>query len=313
MKSFAVLLAAACATALAAPATASGYHYTTISDPLATGGTSVLGINNAGEVVGTYVDASGTHGFTESGGVFTTINDPSDPSYTQVKSVNDAGTLVGQYGIEGFIESGGVFTPITVSGETIPLGVNNSGTVVGYSFSGSYSGFTYNGGTYVVGPSGVLFEGINSAGTIVGQYNPGNQAFIDIGGVFTAFSDPSATGDTAADGINSAGVIVGFYVDGANQFGFVDNGGVFATLNDPLATGGTEAFGINDAGIIVGTFQGPDGQEGFIATPAPEPAAWDSRLPSLPLAFPRPAWTLIDGPGQAAPLIVDGRSVTDPS
>jgi hypothetical protein len=274
MKSFAVLLVAASAAALAAPATAGGYIYTTISDPLATGGTSVTGINNAGEVVGNYVDASGTHGFTELGGVYTTINDPSDPSYTQVKGISDAGTLVGQVGLEGFIYSGGIFTSIIVSGETIPLGVNNSNTAVGYSYSGGYSGFTYNSGTYIVGPSGVIFDGINNAGTIVGQYNPGNQAFVDIGGVFTAFSDPSATGYTAAGGINSAGVIVGFYTVGANQYGYVDNGGIFTTLQDPSATGGTAAYGINDAGVVAGTFQGRDGSEGFIATFVPEPATW---------------------------------------
>ncbi|HEY7900033.1 MAG TPA: PEPxxWA-CTERM sorting domain-containing protein, partial [Caulobacteraceae bacterium] len=129
-------------------------------------------------------------------------------------------------------------------------------------------------GVYTLGPSGLQFSGINNAGTIVGTYNPGNQAFVDIGGVFTAFSDPSATGYTSADGINNAGVIVGFYTIGANQHGYVDNAGLFTTLNDPLATGGTVALGINDAGVIAGTFQGPGGNEGFIATPAPEPAAW---------------------------------------
>ena len=107
-----------------------------------------------------------------------------------------------------------------------------------------------------------------------GSYASGGQAFIDNAGVFTAFSDPSATGSTEAYGINTARVIVGTYFDGAAQYGFVDNGGHFVTLDDPSATGGTAAIGINDAGIVVGYYQGPAGYEGFIATPTPEPAAW---------------------------------------
>jgi hypothetical protein len=270
-----VVVALAAIALLTGPARAGQYTYTTVNDPLATAGTSVLGINNAGTIVGNYINASGTHGFVDSGGVFTTINDPVDTSYTQVKSINDAGALVGQVDDEGFIYSGGVFTSIMVSGETIPLGVNSSGMVVGYSYNGVYSGFTYKNGVYTVGPSGLTFNGINNAGVIVGEYSSGNQAFVDNNGVFTNFSDPSASGPTGADGINSAGAIVGYYFNGANQHGYIYEGGQFTTLNDPSATGYTSAQGINNAGVIVGTYQGPDGYEGFIATPVvPEPAAW---------------------------------------
>jgi probable HAF family extracellular repeat protein len=49
---------------------------TTIDDPFATRGTRALGINDAGQIVGDYQDASGEHGFLLSGGTFTTIDDP---------------------------------------------------------------------------------------------------------------------------------------------------------------------------------------------------------------------------------------------
>jgi probable HAF family extracellular repeat protein len=49
------------------------YTYTTIDDPLGTGGAAV-GINDAGQVVGGYIDATNhEHGFLYSGGNFTTL------------------------------------------------------------------------------------------------------------------------------------------------------------------------------------------------------------------------------------------------
>src|SRR5262249_6205574 len=40
-----------------------GGIFTTVDEPSATGFTRILGINDLGQIVGTYVDASGTHGF----------------------------------------------------------------------------------------------------------------------------------------------------------------------------------------------------------------------------------------------------------
>jgi len=44
------------------------YTYTTLNDPLATGGTVASGINDSGQIAGYYYDNSGTHGFLDSGG-----------------------------------------------------------------------------------------------------------------------------------------------------------------------------------------------------------------------------------------------------
>src|SRR5436309_238930 len=41
----------------------SGGTYFTLDDPLATNGTEAFGINDAGQIVGRYFDASGPHGF----------------------------------------------------------------------------------------------------------------------------------------------------------------------------------------------------------------------------------------------------------
>jgi hypothetical protein len=51
--------------------------FNTFDDPLAlTGTTQGSGVNDTDQIVGTYQDATGQHGFLESGGTFTTINDP---------------------------------------------------------------------------------------------------------------------------------------------------------------------------------------------------------------------------------------------
>ena len=48
--------------------------YTTIDDPLGTGGTYPKGINNSGQVVGYYIGANGLNGFLFSDGKYTTLN-----------------------------------------------------------------------------------------------------------------------------------------------------------------------------------------------------------------------------------------------
>jgi hypothetical protein len=85
-----------------------GSTYATISDPLGVGGTDVTGIDDAGDVVGYYIDGGGTtHGFIEYAsdpGVFVTIDDPSSGSATdasgsstEVLGINDLGYIVGSY------------------------------------------------------------------------------------------------------------------------------------------------------------------------------------------------------------------------
>ena len=59
--------------------------------------TDALGINGAGQIVGRYVDASGTfHGFLRDKGAFTTI-DPPGSIFTQAIGINSRGEIVGDY------------------------------------------------------------------------------------------------------------------------------------------------------------------------------------------------------------------------
>jgi hypothetical protein len=56
--------------------------------------TSAAGINAAGQIVGSYTDATGIHGFLDSGGTFTTIDGPF-ASLTRASGINDSGEIVG--------------------------------------------------------------------------------------------------------------------------------------------------------------------------------------------------------------------------
>jgi hypothetical protein len=54
------------------PAFADSYTFQTVDVPGASS-TSLKGINNAGQIIGTYTNSNGTFGFLDSGGSFTTL------------------------------------------------------------------------------------------------------------------------------------------------------------------------------------------------------------------------------------------------
>jgi uncharacterized membrane protein len=155
------------------------------------------GINNVGQIVGTYYTSSvsspdpPTFGFLDTNGVFSTISVPGSPA-TAANGINDAGQIVGSFRSgdfrsgHGFLENNGVFTTIDVPG----------------------SSFT-------------TAEGINNLGQIVGSFNNSagfEEGFLDINGIITTINVPGAV-YTAVGGINDAGQIVGSFID-ANDQGF---------------------------------------------------------------------------------------------
>jgi hypothetical protein len=101
-------------------------QYTTIDDP--NGLNSVVtGINDRGQIVGSYGDSSGAvHGFLLSHGQYTTIDDPNAFSSTFVHGINDSGQIVGVYDdARGFGFSHG-FTATPTQGSNMLLA--NGGT-----------------------------------------------------------------------------------------------------------------------------------------------------------------------------------------
>jgi hypothetical protein len=89
-------------------------------------GTSASGINNAGQIVGSYTNASGSHSFLLSGGIYTTLDDPlagkgtSSALGTFAQGINNAGQIIGLYRDSGFNDHG--FLETTVPNPPPPAG-----------------------------------------------------------------------------------------------------------------------------------------------------------------------------------------------
>lgn len=201
--------------------------------------TQVVGINNAGETVGFWIDSAGVqHGFTDIGGTFKSVNNPMTTTVTQLLGVNDSGRAAGYWSdasgnFHPFTWVPGTFTPITFPGEISAQAtdVNNAGDVSGFNMT---SAATSNG-------------------------------FLDIGGVFTMLDFPGSV-FTQAFGLNNTGEVVGSYVDSAgNMHGFLYNisSATFQEINDPLGLNTSVVNGINDKGQLVG----------FFSTATPEPTS----------------------------------------
>jgi uncharacterized membrane protein len=221
--------------------------------------TEVFAMNNSGEIVGDYHPVGGFfQGFSYSGGAFASVN-PFGANYSYAVGVSNNGQIVGTFGVadaggnvnstQGYLYSSGQYT--VIDGTPYPANstslteVNNSGNVVGASFSSS---------------------------------SPATYSFLYVGGVYTRITMPGEQ-DTSVNGINDAGVIVGEasndgYVTGT---GFVDDHGVFTAVNVPGASA-TVVNDINNLGQIVGDYVDRNGNyQAFVATPTPavpEPATW---------------------------------------
>ncbi|HTP29815.1 MAG TPA: hypothetical protein VMK12_29675 [Anaeromyxobacteraceae bacterium] len=100
-------------------------------------GTEGYGINDAGDIVGDYYDASGNgHGFLLHEGTFTTIEPVSLGAVGSVaRGINLFGEIVGVWnGSHGFIFTHGTYTPLDMPGATgtHTRALNDEGVIVGY-------------------------------------------------------------------------------------------------------------------------------------------------------------------------------------
>ena len=160
--------------------------YVQIDDPDGVNGTYVQGIDNAGDIVGFYTDATiTTHGFLLSGGVYTTIDYPGSQN-TELYGVNAVGQIVGfstyPSPVVGFLYDVATqtFTTISYPGATItyPYAINDAGTIAGYfTYSNSAtSGFALAGSTYrsIKPPraSNSYVYGVSAAGELAGMSQP---------------------------------------------------------------------------------------------------------------------------------------------
>jgi beta-lactamase regulating signal transducer with metallopeptidase domain len=272
----------------------SGFTFAAIRPPGATAATA-RGINNVGRIVGSFADASGTHGFVYGNGAFTTIDVPGS-TWTIATGINNAGQIVGAYGPggetgnRGFLLSGGSFSSLDFPGslDTVANGINNKGQIVGTYLGGDglRHGFRLSAGTFtrIEGPDhvGGSAEAINDSGQIVGMTGSGAiaAAFVLNGNTFVKLPTALST-FASARGVNNLGDIVG--QDGGPQGsfrGFLRSGGIDSPLSLPESPFAWNVQGINDLGQIVGEFTDQSGRTlGYLATPTaftPAPAGSDS-------------------------------------
>jgi hypothetical protein len=154
-----------------------------------------FGINNAGLIVGQYVDnATGTTpGFFFNGSTFTTLNPVANAAVTNAQGINNRGLATGFYSTDGVHQHGFFFNIATnsfllVSDPNVAnlvltqfLGINDNGLAVGYyqTTDGSQHGFLYDmiTGTYTFlddpnaalsGVSITQITGVNDSGEIAG-------------------------------------------------------------------------------------------------------------------------------------------------
>lgn len=282
------LAALAFVLALAAAPLAALDHIQVVDYPGATN-TQINGMNDAGDVVGFYVDsAQKTHGFVLKQGKFTSF-DFEGATATQGRAINNSGDIAGLYthddGLQhSFLYSGGTFTRIDVpnANYTGAFGLNESGEVVGHTqFPGeSMKGFTWKQGqfsvfTYPDANTMACAFGVNAKGDIVGHWREPSgtiRGYVLRNGRFASFEFPGAKG-TMIDvgGISSSGDIVGPYTgaDGVN-YGFLYSRGMFSTIAMPGAMA-TQARAINNRGSIAGFFRDANNVfHGFIGQAAPQ-------------------------------------------
>jgi uncharacterized membrane protein len=289
------LLLVAVALLVAAIPAAAQFTFTSLDYP---GGnlTSTRGINNHGEIVGSYrVPQHGRHALLIRGGQYL----PLDPTsllgthFSEAHHIKDRGDVVGIYigddgFTHGFLLRKGVLTTLDfpAASDTYAFGINESGTVAGFwdilDSSGNplvSHGFTWNNGNFTqvdfpgAGDTAVL--GINARGDLVGEWDTGITAtighgFVSTKGQFISFDVPFA-GATVTQGndINASGSIVGVYTDASGViYSFLAEGAKFTNISYPGAAQ-TTAWGINSAGQIVGnhfdTLSSPP--RGFLAQP----------------------------------------------
>jgi uncharacterized membrane protein len=170
-----------------------------ISPPTPTGCCNVLGLNNNGDLVGSWIDPSApgsSSGYLKTATSFYTIRVPGsvqDGAY----SVNAADDVVGVY-------------------------IDSNGSVHGYLRTGAGNFVNID----VPMTHNTQAFGINDAGDIVGDYPlPPEHAYIPngfllSGGVYYNISYPNSL-QTSAYAINNNGQIVGDYVDSTGVYGFI--------------------------------------------------------------------------------------------
>ena len=202
-------------------------------------GTSCWGINNSGQIVGSYSLSVFGNGFAWTGVEYVDIGFPGATAGTTAYGLNNIGQIVGSYA-DNVGQHGFVYTVPTASFVTLDVPGAYASLAIGINDSGV-----------------VTFEWVNSSFVFSGAlYKAGHYKILTAPGMV----------QTKARGINANGVVVMNTQDSAGAWhGFLLHNGTYTEFNAP---GSVESypFGINSSLEIVGGFnptKKPSVQYGF--------------------------------------------------
>jgi len=254
--------------------------FTEIAVPGATT-TSVSGINNMGQIVGSFSDATGNFAsFILDRGIFSLLNGPDDVSLFP-SAINNAGVVVGQFfddGYHGFIWDRSTLTQLDVPGAsaTSALGINDRGVVTGVYLTpggedGIEHGFIYDHGQYTTvdypGAGGTTVLDIDNTGLVLGGafVAPNVVSFLYKDGGFTEL--PQCGSGLFLRSYTRPGQIVGFVRTGLNLTqGAEVTGRGLLTLQYP-GSEFTSVVGGTSSGHLVGLYQDAVNVHSFLFTP----------------------------------------------
>jgi hypothetical protein len=254
-------------------------------------GTRAFGINSRGDVVGSYTDATGTHGFVQRRGTITSIDYPGAAT-TEAWGINPRGDIIGRYtianvaGTRGFLLSHGTYTDISIRKPdqsyhliTLPTKIGASGEIVGCFHDASslqdMYGYVQRGSSVttfalptVTAPTGsaAMHNGVMpGGGVVVGLVFPTAttaRGYVVTPDTLTFVDFPGSTNTQVWD-VNPSGTMVGQYLGGGRTNGLYVDAEGYHTINVPASTM-TVARGINPEGDIVGVYNDASGAHGFV-------------------------------------------------
>ncbi len=289
-------------------------------------------INARGDIVGTYSNAGGTHGFLLSGSQYTPIDYPGSND-TEVYGINNAGDIHGYYAaadgtFHTFVLNGSKFTNIDFPGATSTegWGINDRGETVGAYIAADKitHGYLLSGGRYTSidfpGSTTSSLSGINGQGDVTGTYQAGGvtYGYMLSGGDFTSIGYAGAT-YTNTTGLNARGDIAGRFTVAGVVHGYVLSGGQYSIIDYPGATF-TGLTMIDPRGTILGRYRtAADNQlHGFLLTgfrpgcvantPSPQIAAVTHSADFTPVTSSKAATA-----GEVLAIFAKGLGATRPS
>lgn len=246
-------------------------------------------INDAGDIVGYYIDTAtlADRGFVRfaNGNFSAPIVEPNDTCMdTRARGINNSRLVCGEYyngadcSAHGYFLSGGGFSEFDVPGslDTLVVGVNNVGDFCGgfTDSSGIQQAFVSLGGTItpfsVPGASSTFAAQLNSSNQLVGNYVDSSEivhGYVrNANGTLHFPIDPSGSTNTALRGNNDSNWIVGYYTDSGGMF----HGLFFVPPNrffsfDYPGSASTLFTGINAQGFICGYYTDDFGLHGVLA------------------------------------------------